>query len=130
MNFPVVILKKGKSPIYFFSEQKFGLISKGGEIFYKQGVIYDSDGNEFLLSGFESRKKAGLIKSLMYFQPMYIVKPVYTDVGKITLPKLKALIIEHIVSHKSYWIRKDVIANLTSEIESSASFTQLFKFLE
>src|SRR5687767_5416639 len=130
MKFPVVILKKGKSPIYFFSQEKFGLISKGGEVFYEQGVIYDSDGNEFLLGGFESCKKAGLLKSFMYFQPMYIVNPVYTDVRKVTLPEFQALIIEHIISHKSYWNRKDLIANLISEIEGSASFTEIFKFLE
>src|SRR5262245_39189318 len=107
MNFPIVILKAGEAPIYHFTEAKFGLISRGGEAFYRQGTIYDSDCNVFSLKGNTSYRKANPIKSLMYFQQMYVVSPTYTHIQKIALAEFKKIIIDHISFHKRYWVKKD-----------------------
>ncbi len=54
MKFPVIIIKENESPIYFFNENEFGVISKGGEAFYNKGIAFDSEGTKFLISGIES----------------------------------------------------------------------------
>ncbi|MBN9384683.1 MAG: hypothetical protein J0H74_28270 [Chitinophagaceae bacterium] len=93
MSFPIVIVKSNEAPLYYSNGDVFGLVSKGGESFYKKGTIYDSDGSKYEISGIETIEKAPLLKSIRYFQRMYMVKPQYSFISGITLVEFKQLII-------------------------------------
>jgi hypothetical protein len=39
MKFPIIVIIGKEAPLYFFEENEFGLVSKGGEAFYKKGSV-------------------------------------------------------------------------------------------
>lgn len=130
MLFPIVIIKKGDPSIYFFNKIDFGLISKGGEGFYNDGIIYDSTGRKFLLNGMKSIKKAPLINSIKYFQQMYLVDVNCVPQGEILLPEFKEFIGVHIKTYKKYWIKKDLLDNLIISVMLKTNFKEIFKMFK
>ena len=130
MKFPIILIKKGEAPLYFFNESDFGLVSKGGDTFYKSGIVYDSDGGRFLINGIRSIQRAPFLKSIKYFQPMYKVDVKYDNPsGNIDLPDFKQIMIDHIKSHKKYWMSKDTFESLKSSILDKSSFSDIIIFL-
>ena len=130
MKFPVVIIKKGESPIYFLTKGNFGLISRGGERFYKHGIIYDSEGNVFSITAIESIQKAPLLKSIKYVQPMYQVQVHCEKLNSISLEEFKELITGHIGSHRKYWLSKDSFEDLRNSIKEKNDFYEIIIFLK
>jgi hypothetical protein len=130
MKFPIAIIKSGESPIYFFESNKFGLVSKGGASFYRNGVIYDSEGTKFIVKGIASIRKAPLVLSLKYFQPMAIVDVKYIDEQKLELSQFKQIILDHILLHEKYWIKKDLIESLEAALYNKSSFEEVIRFIK
>ena len=124
MTFPIVIIKSNESPIYYFDEHAFALVSRGGESFYHKRIIYDSGGLKFLITGIGSVKKAPILTSIKYFQPMYLVDVKYEEKECVTLPELKNIIINHISLYQKYWIKRDLIDNLKRGIIGKNSFIE------
>ncbi len=106
MKFPVLIIKKNEAPLYYFEAEDFGLVSKGGETFYENGMIFDSGGSKFLINDIDSIRKAPLLKSIRYFQQMYIANVKYLFVEQLPILEFKQLIVDHIYSFENYWIKK------------------------
>ena len=130
MKFPVIIIKEKESPICFFDKEEFGLISKGGEAFYKNSTIYDSEGNVFLVKGVENIRKAPVLKSIRYFQSMFLLTLKTEIKEKISIEKLKQIVSEHISQHSKYWEKKDTIESIKAEILSKNQFDQIIKSLK
>ncbi len=130
MEFPVLVLKENEAPIYFLSEKGFGLVSKGGESFYKNGLIYDSSGNKFNITGVVTVRKASILTCLRYFQPMYLVEIGYVDSGKINLDQIKGVVINQINSFKKYWLQKEDIENLNDSIRKKQTFIDIFNLIK
>jgi hypothetical protein len=130
MKFPIVIIKASESPIYFFDSGSFGLVSKGGEAFYKNGMIYDSEGSTFLINGIESKKNATVLESIKYFQQMYRVNVKYTANEKGTLSAFKKKIINHIRLFEKYWVKKDLLVSLERSIMEKDNFHEIIMFLK
>src|SRR5882672_5400204 len=130
MKFPIAILKSNESPIYVFNENEFGLVSKGGESFYKRGVVYDSEGIKFLLDGITFIKKAPTLMSLKYFQQMYKVSVNSIPGEGVTLVEFKKIIIDHINLFNKYWIKKDLIKSLEDSINGKNNFSEIIKYLK
>lgn len=130
MIFPVLIIKEREAPIYFFKENNFGLVSKGGEKFYKYGTAYDSGGDIFSIMGIESIKKAPFLKSIKYFQQMYQVQVNCKKQNSMSLPEFKQVIIDHISSHRKYWLSKDNFEDLKDSIEEKNDFSEVILFLK
>ena len=130
MEFPVVILKSNEAPLYYFEKGDFGLISSGGESFYKKGIIYDSGGSIFQIQGIEGIKVAPILKSLKYFQKMFIVSVKYEKVDKIDLIDFKKIFINHIRSFDRYWVKQNIIESLESSINQKENFVELLKFIK
>ena len=131
MKFPIIIIKNKEAPLYFFNnESEFGLVSKGGEKFYKNGTAYDSEGERFLMKGISSIQRASFLKSIKYFQPMYIADVKYDKISEnISLSDFKQLIIDHIYSHKKYWLARDTADSLKNAILIKNSFSDIIIFL-
>lgn len=130
MKFPIIILKTNEAPIYYFNESEFGLISKGGENFYKKGAIYDIEGNVYLIEGIESIQKAPFLKSLKYFQQMYKVKIKLKLQKSSELSEFKTIIVSHFNKFERYWVNKDLIFNLESKVNEMTSFLDLINLLK
>lgn len=130
MKYPVVIVKPNEAPLYFFKEGYLGLVSKGGESFYRNGTLYDSAGCIFTVNGIESIKKAPFLKSLKYFQQMYVVKIKLTLKEKVSLIQFKDLFIKHLNYFSSYWIKRDVISSLEKSILIKEEFSDIITLLE
>ena len=130
MKFPIIIIKNNAAPLYFFNdESEFGLVSKGGEKFYKNGTAYDSNGGRFLINGIRSIERAPFLKSIKYFQPMYLADVKYDKISEnISLSDFKQLIIDHIYSHKKYWLARDTADNLKNAILIKNRFTDVIIF--
>lgn len=130
MEFPVVILKSKEAPLYYFEKDDFGLVSSGGESFYRNGIIYDSSGSIFQIQGIDGIRVAPIFKSLKYFQKMFIVSVKYEKVDKIALNDFKKIFISHIRSFDRYWVKRDLIESLESSIMQKMSFVELLKFIK
>jgi hypothetical protein len=131
MKFPIIILRNNEAPIYFVKgTDEFGLISKNGEYFYTKGVLYDSEGTKFSIDGIRSIRKASILKTLRYLQPMYTVDVKYTTVEKVALSDFKQIVIKHIHSFKKYWIQRDSIQSLETSIAEKNNFLDLINFLQ
>ena len=131
MKFPIIMIKDRESPIYFFNESEFGLVSKGGEKFYKNGTAYDSEGRQYLINGIKSLQKAPILKSIKYFQPMYKVDVKHeTILETLNLSDFKQIVIDHINSHKKYWLSRDTFDSLKNSILSKNSFFDIITFLQ
>lgn len=131
MKFPIIIIKDKEAPIYFFNESEFGLVSEGGETFYKKGSGYDSEGSKYLIYGIKSIQKAPILTSIRYFQPMYKVDVQYERIlENINLSDFKQIIVDHIHSHKKYWLSRDEFDSLKSSILSKNNFFNIIAFLK
>ena len=128
--FPIIILKDKDAPIYFFEEKNFGLASKGGEQFYSHGKIYDLAGNCFVIKKIAAVKKASLLDSIRFFQPMKRVELEFESIGTIELNGFKEIIKSHIRQFNKYWIKRDVIDDLVVSISKMNSFEEIIKFLK
>lgn len=103
MQFPILILKNSDAALYVFEKWNFGLVSKGGESFYKSGKVFDSTGKTFRILRISERSKAPFIVSVKYFQPMYKVSVVTEFEETISLPKLREIILDHVNSRRRYF---------------------------
>lgn len=130
MKFPIVLIKPKEAPIYYFESNKFGLISKGGESFYKNGVIYDSEGMKFIVKGIDSVRKAPFNLSLKYFQKMFIVDVKMINDQRIELDQFKQIISNHFRTHSKYWIKRDLIESLEALLNKKISFEEIIRFIE
>jgi hypothetical protein len=54
LHYPIILIKKSEASIYQFKKGELGLISKGGENFYKNGDIYDAAGNMLMITRVKS----------------------------------------------------------------------------
>ena len=130
MKFPLIVIKDNEAPIYYFDSKTFGLVSKGGETFYKSGTIYDSDGSKYLINGVSSIGKAGFWKSIVYLQPMSITKVNFTHLATLSLSEIKSIIISHVSGFKKYWKKKDIIDGLNASILGTNSYSDLYSFIK
>jgi hypothetical protein len=129
MKFPIVIINQSPPGIsYMNDELDFGLVSKGGESFYKVGDIYDSEGAKFSITGFTNIKRAPFLKSLKYFQQMYLVELKIKDEGQMDLIDFKKIIINHLYLHKKWWISRDSIDGLERDVLNKNSFNEIIEF--
>jgi hypothetical protein len=129
ITFPVVLIKNGDPAIYFFSSKSLGLISKGGEKFYKSGSLFDSNGNCFNVNGSCKPFPANFWASLRYFQKMWRVELNIELIETIKLDAFKKIIVNHIEKYNKYWKKRDLLPNLFSQIMQIDNFSELIYLL-
>jgi hypothetical protein len=130
IQFPIVIIKENDSNIYYINQNTFGLVSKGGESFYKGSTIYDSEGNTFTINGIKSIERASILNSIKYFQPMYLVKLNIAESNSLLLNEFKNTIIGHLQKYQAKWKMRDNINALEASVMSKNSFTEIIEFLK
>lgn len=130
MKFPILIIKQKKPSLFYFDEDEFGLVSKGGQIFYYDGTVIDCAGKIYRLKKSTKIKKAPFLKSLKYFQPMYKVEVNAQENEIISIDDFKNLIIEHIKTYENYWEKREPIDDLIKYITEMNNFTDIIKFLK
>jgi hypothetical protein len=130
MHFPIILIKSGDPSIYYFEKDDFGSVSKGGEVFYKSGEIYDSKGGKYIISKIGGVRKATLWKSLRYFQQMWLVEVDTIFEESIGLIDFKELINHHLSKYNKYWIKRDVIGNLQKSILQKKDYVEIMNYLK
>lgn len=130
MKFPVLIIKGKQAPLFYCDAKAFGLISKGGESFYDAGTIIDSVGQAYELSRSRTVRKASILKSLVYFQQMYLLEVKFSKSTLFSLIDFKIMLKEHIAKHKAYWVMKEPIKEMNVKIDAMEDFETIMRYLE
>lgn len=130
MNYPLLILKKGDSNIYAI-KKAFGIVSIGGEKFYKNTTIIDSKGNLLRTEKVEIGGRAKLKYCLMYFQKMIELNVTFSDdKRKLKLNELKEILKEKISKNPKKWLSMGTTDEIVNNIESKNNFNDLILMFE
>lgn len=125
MNYPVLILKKSDSNIYALNKM-FGIVSVGGESFYKNTTVIDSSGSLLEVEKVEIEKRASLKYCLMYFQKMLKLKITFSSNKKrLELNELKIIIIDKITKNPKKWLSMGSVEEITKHINNTNNFSEL-----
>ncbi|MFT3676824.1 MAG: hypothetical protein QM781_13105 [Chitinophagaceae bacterium] len=130
LDFPVIIIKPNESPIYYFSQKNFALVSIKGERFYNGCKIYDGRGNVFEVKKILGVEKAPFVDSVRYFQPMKKVLLDIRFVQNVSLDKFKDEIKIHFKNHSRYWSMRDSIIDIEKRIDKMTTYRDLIEFLK
>ncbi|MEO1032133.1 MAG: hypothetical protein AAFX55_12045 [Bacteroidota bacterium] len=130
IKYPILLLRENDNNLYGLSNG-LGLISKGGESFYKRPIkLIDRDGLEFKLKSISGKHKARLIDSMRYFQPMEQLTFEFEQTGQLNLSELKFQILRHISAKPKHWISlgtPEMIEEWMNKKESIADLIKMFK---
>jgi|GEM_PF-2356516 len=130
LDFPVIIIKQNESPIYYFSQKNFALVSIKGERFYNGCKIYDGKGNVFEVREILGVEKASFVDSVRYFQPMRKVLLDIRFVRHVSLDKFKDEIKNHLKNHSRYWKMRDSVIDIKKQVDKMTTYRDLIEFLK
>jgi hypothetical protein len=124
LNLPAIGFKDNDKNIYVF-DKTIGIISKGGQNFYKNLTIIDSKGSCYRLSNAKIKGNANFILSLRYFQPMKEMSLEFDKQDSFNLSSLQDKIFAHVSSNAKHWLVLDTLQGIKSQIYSAQSFEEL-----
>ena len=112
-------------------DKGLGLISKGGDSFYKKPIkIIDRDGFVFNLKSISSKRKAGFMDSLRYFQPMQQLTFELEQSSRLNLSELKSDILKHVKMKPKKWLSLGTIEMIEEWIFEKKSIADLIKMFK
>ena len=120
-EYPILILKENDKGLYCL-EKNFGLVSKGGESFYRNLTIYDRNGKGFYLSKYQTIEKADFLSSIKYFQQMYRITSSFEMIDVISLEALKEKLVNHIEANRKFWLKLDNFEDIRRNIFDKKDF--------
>ena len=123
-KYPLLIFKKQDKNIYA-TKKDFGIVSKGGEKFYKDITIIDSTGDAYELEKATIKGKAKWYVSLRYFQPMWELDFVLRKESTYNLSDVKKQIIDHIRKNPKHWLTLDGVERIEEKMEEARTFEDL-----
>jgi len=130
IEYPILLIRKNDSNLYGMNNG-LGLISKGGESFYKKSIqIVDQRGFVFDINGIIRHDKARLIDSIRYFQPMQQLTFELEQIGQKNLDELKSEIMEHVKLKPKHWLSlgtTDMIEEWVNEKKTIADLIRMFR---
>lgn len=127
VKYPVILFRNNDKNIYRVNRD-LGLISKGGDNFYKKKVkMVDRNGQTFELVKATNGGKAKLINSLKYFQSMQQMNLEFQEGDSLTLEEVKSLIREHIKLNPKKWLSLGTIDMIEEWIDQKKSHEELYK---
>jgi hypothetical protein len=130
MKRPILIFKKNDKNIYAI-DSMFGIVSKGGESFYKNTTIIDSEGNLFEVIKIEVQGRASLKHCIMYFQKLLELKLTFSSNKKtIGLTELKNMIISKISKNPKKWLSMGTVEGISEHVNKSKSFSELISMFK
>jgi len=125
IKYPLLIIREKDENLYGLKKD-IGLVSKGGEDFYKQKMlIIDSQGNKFSVIKAELYGKAKLIDSLKYFQPMLQMNLILEQIDIMSLKQVKEFIIEYINRKPKRWLSMGTVEDIAESINERSSISEL-----
>lgn len=125
MKYPLLILKKGDDNIYAIKKM-FGIVSVGGEKFYKNIIVIDTEGNLFEVSDVEIKGSAHFKYSIMYFQKMLKLNISFSKkIRKIELDEFKEMLKEKILKKPNKWLYMGTIESICKNIDRKNDFKGL-----
>ena len=129
IEYPILLISIKNNNLYGMNNG-LGLISKGGESFYKKSIqIIDQRGFLYEIKGITGQNRASLIDSIRYFQPMKQLTFELEQIGQKNLDELKSIILEHIKRKPRNWLSLgtiDMIEEWVNGKKSIADLIQLF----
>lgn len=127
--FPAIGFKDRDAGLYVF-DQHIGIISKGGERFYKNLTLVDNQGQKYRLLGAKVKGKAGWRHSLKYMQPMFEMDLTFEEIDFQTLAELKSDIMSHVSQHPKRWLSLDTVEGIQEMVDRSDSFEGLINLFK
>ncbi len=127
VKYPVILFRNNDKNLYRV-DRDLGLISKGGDNFYKKKIkMVDRNGRTFELVKATNVGKAKLIDSLKYFQPMQQMNLEFQEGDSLTLEEVKSEIREHIKQNPKKWLSLGTIDMIEDWIDQKKSHEELYK---
>lgn len=123
-NYPLIVFKDGDKNIYA-TKNHFGIVSKGGEKFYRDLTFVDSKGHVFKLKRAKVEDQASLGVSLKYFQRMWKMELDFEDAGVISIDELKAKIMHHVSQNPKHWLVLDTLDGIKKRVDGTNNFKEL-----
>lgn len=130
IEYPILLKRKNDNNLYGINTG-LGLISKGGESFYKKSIqIVDQRGFVFNIKSIIGHNRARLIDSIRYFQPMEQLTFKLEQTGQKNLDELKSDILEHVKLNPKHWLSLgtiDMIEEWVNEKKTIADLIKIFR---
>ena len=127
VKYPVILFRNNDKNLYWVNRD-LGLISKGGDNFYKKKIkMVDRNGQTFELVKATNGGKAKFIDSLKYFQPMQQMNLKFQEGNSLTLEEVKSEILEHIKQNPRKWLSLGTIDMIEDWIDQKKSHADLYK---
>lgn len=130
INYPILLYRECDNKLYGI-RSGLGLISKGGESFYKKPIHFiDRDGFVININAIAGKSRARLIDSIRYFQPMLQLSFEFEQSGRKSLSELKIEIINHVKIKPKHWLSLgtiEMIEDWVNEKESISDLIMMFK---
>ncbi len=127
IKYPILLIRENDNNLYGTSS-RLGLISKGGESFYKKPIKFiDRDGFVFNIKSITSKSSARLIDSVRYFQPMKQLIFELEESGRQNLADFKSEILKHIKIKPKHWLSLGTIEMIEEWVNEKQSIADLIK---
>lgn len=130
LKYPILLIRENDNNLYG-TTSGLGLISKGGESFYKKPIkLIDREGYVFKIKTIISKENARLIDSIRFFQPMQQLTFEFEPLEQQNLTELKSNIIGHIKNKPSHWLSLETIEMIEEWVNEKESIVDLIKMFK
>lgn len=130
INFPAICYKKDQKTLYYIEESDFGIVSKGGESFYKNLTLIDSNGNQFKVLSYKIIENAGFLKNLMMLQILQKLEVKIEYIEQLSLEQIKNKIREYLKSDKYFLGEKTDYLNHKNPMDALIKISDCIKFIK
>ena len=85
---------------------------------------------KYNVAGYENIRKAPILKSIRFLQPMRMAAVKTGVVENVTLDSFKTVINAHLIKYHDYWIKRDTIADLQATLMMKTSYAEVMRYLK
>ena len=130
IKYPIILIRNKDYNLYGM-EKDLGLISKGGESFYKRPIqLIDKDGFIFELKSRKNIGRAKLLNSIRFFQPMQQMQLEFIEKGQISLIDLKKMILSHIKTKPKHLLTLGTMEMIEEWVYEKNTISELIKMFK
>lgn len=130
IKYPILLIRENDNNLYGTCSG-LGLISKGGESFYKKPIRFiDRDGFVFSIKSIVGKSSARLIDSIRYFQPMQQLTFEIKQTGRKSLSELKSEIMNHVKIKPKHWLSLGTVEMIEEWVNEKETISDLIKMFK
>ncbi len=130
IKYPIILIRNKDHNLYGM-DKDLGLISKGGDSFYKRPIeLIDKNGFIFELKSTKNIGNAKLLDSIRFFQPMQQMKLEFIEQGQTTLVDFKKMILSHIKKKPKHWLALGTMEMIEEWVNEKNTMSELIKMFK